>query len=284
MISITGLDFAYKKKKNLFTNLNLELQGGNIYGLLGKNGVGKTTLLKIISGLLFPQKGECRVLGFEPKKRHPDMFSEIFIIAEELFVPQLSIKEFRDLYSPFYPRFKTNEFHNYMEEFSISEKEKLPRLSYGQKKKFLIAFGLSTDCRILILDEPTNGLDIPGKSQFRKYMASSINEERVFIISTHQVRDMQQLIDPVIILDNGEKIFQRSVTEINESLGVRFVKDEPDPDKTLFYEKVIGGYSSLAADDVNGSADIDLELLFNAVIKNGKKINEVFREKKDENE
>jgi ABC-2 type transport system ATP-binding protein len=211
------------------------------------------------------------------------MTSEIFFITEELFVPQLTIKEYRALYASFYPRFNANEFHMYLEELSISEKEKLTGLSYGQKKKFLLAFGLATNSRILILDEPTNGLDIPGKSQFRRYMASSINEDRVFIISTHQVRDMQQLIDPVIILDNGEVIFQRSITEINERLGVYFVKEEPDPDHSLFYEKVIGGYSLLSADNGGGGTDIDCEMLFNAVIQNRKKINAVFTGVNNEN-
>jgi ABC-2 type transport system ATP-binding protein len=161
MISIKNLGFGYKKMGQLFRNLNLELSGGNIYGLLGKNGVGKTTLLKIICGLLFPKEGACFVLGSESVKRTPELLSEIYIIGEELFVPQLSIKEFNSLYAPFYCRFNMGMLRAFLDEFAISEKENLSGLSYGQKKKFLLAFGLSTGCRILILDEPTNGLDIP---------------------------------------------------------------------------------------------------------------------------
>ena len=276
MIDINGLNFAYKKKENLFTNLNLNLSDGNIYGLLGKNGAGKTTLLKIINGLLFPQEGDCQVLSSRSGERNPKLLAEIYFITEEFFIPPLTIREYKSLYAPFYPRFKTKEFHDYLDEFSVSEKEKLTRLSYGQKKKFLLAFGLATDSRILILDEPTNGLDIPGKSQFRKLLASSINDERICLISTHQARDLQQLIDPVIILDNGEIIFQRSMTEVNEKLSVQLVRDEPDADKVLFYEKVIGGYSILSDENISSTSDVDLEILFNAVLKNTEKINAIF--------
>ncbi|HEX3043820.1 MAG TPA: ABC transporter ATP-binding protein [Bacillota bacterium] len=276
MIQLTHLNFAYPKKGVLFRDLNLGLTGENIYGLLGKNGAGKTTLLKIISGLLFPNAGDCRVLGFKSSKRDPELLTEIFFITEEFSVPPLTIKEYQALYAPFYPRFKALEFQSYLEEFSISAQDKLTRLSYGQKKKFLIAFGLATDSRILILDEPTNGLDIPSKSQFRKLLASTIGPDRIFLISTHQVRDMQQLIDPVLILDNGTIIFQHSMTEVNEKLNVQLVKEEPDPEQALFYEKVIGGYSLLGKDEQGLGAGVDLEILFNAVIKNREKINAIF--------
>ncbi|MBN1413067.1 MAG: ABC transporter ATP-binding protein [Spirochaetales bacterium] len=278
MIKINNLSFAYKRKLDLFSGLNLSMTGGNIYGLLGKNGVGKTTLLKIIAGLLFSKNGDCNVLGMNPVKRAPGLLSEIFFLPEEFDVPRLTVGEFEFLYSPFYPRFKKAEFAGWLKEFSIPENEKLSSLSHGQKKKFLIVFGLATDSRILILDEPTNGLDIPSKSQFRKMIASSVNEDRIILISTHQVRDMQQLIDPVIILSDGKIIFQESVADINDKLRVRLVKEEPDPQSALFCEKVLGGFSVLSESNGNGNGegDIDLELLFNAVVTDNVKINAVF--------
>jgi ABC-2 type transport system ATP-binding protein len=277
MIKINNLDFAYKKKNNLFTDLDLNLPEGNIYGLLGRNGAGKTSLLKIITGLLFPQSGNCEVLGFQSSKRHPDMLAEIFLIPEEFHIPALKINEYVSLYSPFYPRFSMEDFRNNLNEFSISGNEKLASLSFGQKKKFLLSFGIASNTRILILDEPSNGLDIPGKSQFRKLLTSSINDDRIFLISTHQVRDIQQLIDPVIILDNGKIIFQQSMTLVNEKLSIQLIREEPDPEETLYYEKVMGGYSILRKDDSGSSTGVDLEMLFNAVVNNFEKINSVFR-------
>lgn len=275
MINITNLDFAYKKNENLFTGLNLNLSSGNIYGLLGINGAGKTTLLKIIIGLLFPQNGECSTLGYDSKKRSPKLLSDIYFIAEEFFTPPLTIEEYKLLYAPFYPKFSDESFNNYLKEFSLFKKNKLTRLSYGQKKKFLIAFGLASNTRLFIMDEPTNGLDIPSKSQFRKLLISSIDDDRIFLISTHQVRDIQNLIDPILILDEGKIIFNRSMDNVNEKLKVQLITNEPEQGSCLFYEKVIGGYAVLY-EDKTGGTNVDLELLFNAVIKNKEKFNSLF--------
>ncbi|MFH2050027.1 MAG: ATP-binding cassette domain-containing protein, partial [bacterium] len=202
MIELTNLSFAYKNKAPLFDRLSLKITEGNIYGLLGKNGAGKTTLLKIICGLLFPQQGTCVVLGFAPQKRSADMLKEIYFIPEEFYTPALKINEYVLLYAPFYPNFDPQALENYIATFDLPTNEQLISLSYGQKKKFLIAFGLATNSQLLILDEPTNGLDIPSKSQFRKLLAATMDENRTIIISTHQVRDIGNLIDPIIILDN----------------------------------------------------------------------------------
>ena len=207
MIKIENLSFNYGPKKPLFDQLNLTLPYGNIYGLLGKNGAGKSTLLKMMAGLLFPQKGKLDVVGFHPNERHPEFLQEVYFVSEEFELPSLSMEQFVRMYSPFYPRFNHLLFDEYLYEFKLPRQQKLPNMSYGQKKKFILAFGLATDCKLLILDEPTNGLDIPSKSQFRKIVASAIHEERSFIISTHQIRDMENLIDPIIILDEGKIVF-----------------------------------------------------------------------------
>jgi len=210
MVEISNLNFAYKNKPNLFSGLQLKISEGSIYGLLGKNGAGKTTLLKIISGLLFPQQGDCTVFGFNSL--------------------------------PFYPQFDQNALEQHIATFTLPGNERLTSMSYGQKKKFLIAFGLATNCKLLILDEPTNGLDIPSKSQLRKLLAASLDENRTIIISTHQVRDIGNLIDPIVILDEGNIIFDQSIDAISRKLAVNFQKDEPDSQAVLYSEKTLGGY------------------------------------------
>ncbi|MBN2601632.1 MAG: ABC transporter ATP-binding protein [Candidatus Marinimicrobia bacterium] len=276
MIELTNLCFAYKNKAPLFDRLSLKITEGNIYGLLGKNGAGKTTLLKIICGLLFPQQGSCDVLGFTPQKRYADMLKDIYFIPEEFYTPALKINEYVFLYAPFYPHFDPRAFENYIATFDLPTNEQLTSLSYGQKKKFLIAFGLATNSRLLILDEPTNGLDIPSKSQFRKLLAAAMDDNRTIIISTHQVRDIGNLIDPIIILDNGKIIFNQTTESISRKLSVTLQKTEPDAANALYSEKTLGGYVVINENRGEADSNLDIELLFNAVINNQQHMGKLF--------
>ncbi len=275
MVNIKNLTFSYKKNLKLFDSLDLELMNGSVYGLLGKNGAGKTTLLKILSGLRFPDKGTCKVLGFETKTRTPEFLKDIYIISEEFFTPSVSMKEYVDIFAPFYPNFSLDQLNEYSREFELPETGKLSALSYGQKKKFLISFGLATNCKLLILDEPTNGLDIPSKSKLRKVLATAVSNERTFIISTHQVRDIDKIIDPIIILEQGKVIFNQPIENISNKLLLKITQDEPG-EEALYFEKGLGGYLSVEENLNNEPSNVDIELLFNAVISNQQKINRIF--------
>ena len=276
MIELTNLSFAYKNKPPLFDRLSLQITEGNIYGLLGKNGAGKTTLLKIICGLLFQQKGGCSVLGLKPQNRSAEMLKEIYFIPEEFYTPALKINEYVQLFAPFYPNFDQGALENYIATFDLPTNERLTSLSYGQKKKFLIAFGLATNSRLLILDEPTNGLDIPSKSQFRKLLAAALDESRTIIISTHQVRDIGTLIDPIVILDNGKIIFNQTTEYISQKLSVKLQKTEPAEKDALYSEKTLGGYVVINENRGETDSNLDIELLFNAVINNQQRMGELF--------
>lgn len=167
MIQMHGIGFQYSRKP-LFDKLDLEIPKGNIYGLLGMNGAGKTTLLKLISGQLFSAEGHVSVLGYNPAERQPQMLQELFHLPEEFLLPRMRAAEYLKLYAPFYPRFDHVAFERYCAEFDLDMSQNLNELSFGQKKKFLLSFGLASNTSLLILDEPTNGLDIPSKSQFRR--------------------------------------------------------------------------------------------------------------------
>jgi ABC-2 type transport system ATP-binding protein len=277
MLQIEDLSFSYNQKQALFDELSLTLPSGNIYGLLGKNGAGKTTLLKIICGLLFPKHGKLKVLELQPKDRFPQFLSEVFLIPEEFNLPALNLECFVRLYSPFYPRFNHSLFNDYIYEFRIPREQKLTTMSYGQKKNFLLSFGLATDCRLLLLDEPTNGLDIPSKSQFRKIVANAVHEERSFIISTHQVRDMENLIDPIIILDEGKIIFFQDYERISKRLFIFKQAEIPDEREVLYYESSLGGYTVVKENINNTESRMNLEILFNAVTGNKQKISKLFK-------
>ncbi|MBL7698347.1 MAG: ABC transporter ATP-binding protein, partial [Chitinophagaceae bacterium] len=188
MISLNYLTFRYSRKRELYKELSLTLKTGSIYGLLGKNGAGKSTLLKIICGLLFPSSGSVVVNGHTPRKRQPSFLQTIYLIPEEVYVPPISIKKYVSLFSVFYPHFDEKDFYEYLGILEVQDNGKLTSLSFGQQKKFVIAFALACHTPVLILDEPTNGLDIPSKLRFRKLIASAMNEDRLIIISTHQIR------------------------------------------------------------------------------------------------
>jgi ABC-2 type transport system ATP-binding protein len=276
MIKVDNLSFSYNKTQVLFDGLNFEMPAGNIYGLLGKNGAGKSTLLYLLSGLLFPKKGAIDSMAFNPGNRYPQFLQEIYLVTEEFTLPSLKMERFVKLYSPFYPRFNHSLFNGYLNEFNLPRDKKLDALSYGQKKNFLLSFGLATDCKLLILDEPTNGLDIPSKSQFRKIIANAIHEERSFIISTHQVRDMENLIDPILILDEGKIVFYRSIEQISAKLAFTRQTQAPVLDQIIYSESSLTGYSIVKENTTNSETNINLEMLFNAVINKKEKINQLF--------
>ncbi len=277
MVQIENLSFGYTRKQSLFDRLALELIPGNIYGLLGRNGAGKTTLLKVIAGLVFPRQGTSKVSGIDSAVRAPEVLEDICFIPEEYHLPPIRIERYVSLNAPFYNRFDHEKLAWLMKEFQLHPSHKLHQLSFGQKKKFLLAFGLSTSARLLLMDEPTNGLDIPSKSQFRRVIAASLTQEQSMVISTHQVRDLESLIDPVIIIDEGKIIFQQDVNSITSALAFETIPEIKENLQPLYYEEGLGGYTSILPNIHDKDTRMDLELLFNGVIANTKGINQAFK-------
>ena len=277
MIQIQNLSFGYKRKKLLYKNLNLTLETGSIYGLLGKNGAGKSTLLKNFIGLLFPTGGIISVNGFTPKKRWPSFLETIYFIPEEVYVPALTVEGYKNLFAPFYPLFKEEQFYSYLDQLDVKEKGKLNSLSFGQQKKFIIAFALACNTRILLLDEPTNGLDIPSKIKFRKLIASVFTDDKIIFISTHQIRDLDNLIDRVIIIDNGDLLLNASINEIAHKLSFKTVSELPATGKVLYAEDSLKGQSIVIENTENEESKINLEHLFNAVTENPAMAKSIFQ-------
>ena len=269
MIQIKDLHFAYPRQQALFNSLSVHLEAGSITGLLGKNGAGKTSLLKLLTGLLHPVSGELSVMDHKPRKREVSLLNDIFMVPEEFFFPSISIRDYVKAYTPFYPRFDHELLDRILVEFELGNERKLQRLSHGQKKKFLIAFALATRCRLLVLDEPTNGLDIPSKALFRKILAGSLGEDQLVLISTHQVKDVENLIDKIIILDNGEVIFHQTIQEISQK--VAFISGTSEERAGAIYSEAVPGGYRLMIPNGHEETEVDIELLFNA-ITNGHKI------------
>jgi len=276
MIEVKNLSFGYKKSKPLYKNLNLSLPVGSIYGLLGKNGAGKSTLLKNFTGLLFPTHGNLLVNGFVPRKRLPSFLQTIYFIPEEVYVPSLTMDGYKKLFAPFYPLFNEEQFYAYLDLLDVHDKGKLNTFSFGQQKKFVIAFALACNTKILLLDEPTNGLDIPSKIKFRKLISSVFTDDKMIFISTHQVRDLDNLIDNVIIVDNGELLLQASLNEIENRLSFKVMDEMPDESEILYAEPSLKGNAVVIENKTGEESKINLEFLFNAITQNPVKAKSIF--------
>jgi ABC-2 type transport system ATP-binding protein len=276
MIQICNVSFSYKRNNPLYKNIQLSLESGHIYGLLGKNGAGKSTLLKLITGLVFPTTGNIIVLDQEPIKRRPEFLQNIFLIPEEIDIPDLHVLSFADEYAPFYPNFDKKQFLQLLNDFEVPLTS-LKQMSYGQKKKSWICLGIAANTPLLIFDEPTNGLDIPSKRQFRRTMAAIMNAERCVIISTHQVRDLDSLIDSILILDEGELIMNASINDITQKIIFKHFTHEMAAPESIYSENNLMGVSAVLINEHKEDSNrIDTELFFNACIANKDKIQKLF--------
>ena len=278
MITVKRLNFEYDHNHKALNQISLELYTGRIYGLLGKNGAGKTSLLKNILGLRKSGTGDISVFGFDPRKSERAFLASYFFIPEDPHIPDMSMKEYIECHAPFYPDFNLDHFFQILNEFELPRKLNFGKVSLGQKKKALISFGIAANTPLLVMDEPTNGLDIPSKKQLRKIINSLVNDKRLFIISTHQVRDLHSLIDHVIVLDDGEIVVDNSIQMIERALSFEVHRHESSAQNSIYYEKVPGGFLSInEGGERPESLAVDMEVLFNAVITEKKLFNHILK-------
>lgn len=280
MFSLNTLSFSYKKRAgDLFHDLSLELATGNIYGLLGKNGAGKSTLINLMTGLLTPKSGEVTLDGDNVRERLPKTMSDIYLIPEEFELPRLTLKQYVSINAPFYPNFSSDDLQRYLDIFEMggSMDVKLHSLSMGQKKKVFIAFAFATNTRVLIMDEPTNGLDIPSKSQFRKLVTAGMSDDKMMLISTHQVRDISEILDHVTIIDQSRVLLNASIAEVTKRLAFRPMQDGDQP---LFMQPSVMGALVVVPAQPDEETAVDLEMLFNATLQNPDAINQLFNASK----
>ena len=273
MIKTEKLTFGYKARRKVLNDITLELGEGHIHGLLGCNGIGKTTLLKLICGIMRPSSGSVRVDGFDPMTRKPEMFAELMIIPEEFELPNYSLERYATIMQPFYPRFDRDAMRYYATELKVNTKDKLHSMSMGQRKKAYIAFALACNVRTLLMDEPTNGLDIPSKTVFRRLLASYVDENRMVVISTHQVADVESLLDNIVILDTEGVALAATTTEICSKL--KFGR-ATEVDNVLYKEMTIAGEMAVMENREDEDTQLNIELLFNAVTADRMAIANIF--------
>ena len=268
MIEVSNISFSYPhQKERVFDGFSLRLEENKIYGLLGKNGTGKSTLLYLIAGLLRPKSGKVSVDGIDAYERRAEMLAEIFLVPEEFELPSMTLQRYVELNAPFYPKFSQERLEACLRDFELTTDLDLSALSMGQKKKVFMSFALATNTRLLLMDEPTNGLDIPSKSQFRKTVAQNMSEEQTIIISTHQVHDVEALLDHILMLNQRELLLNASVQEIMDKYVFEY-RQPSEMEGVLYAEPTLQGNAVMAVrQEGQAETQVNLELLFNAVTK-----------------
>ena len=272
MITLKELSFSYSRKKEVLDRINLEVGSGHICGLLGKNGEGKTTLLNLLSGQIFPDQGSCLVLEEIPSERNARFLQQIFLLPEEISMPEVTAIEYIKMYAAFYPTFRDDICKACVESFEINLSDRLSKMSQGQRKKVAITLALAAHTPLLLMDEPTNGLDIPSKATFRRRVASLIDDNQTGIISTHQVRYLESLIDTVLILDQRQILLNKTLNEIGVKLYFGPLLPE---EKALYSEPTPQGTIGVTAREDKEETAVSLELLFNAAITYPKEIQRI---------
>ena len=277
MIKVEDLSFSYgRRKTKVLDGFSMSLNKGSVYGLLGKNGTGKSTLLYLMAGLLRPQTGKVYYKGVDVTLRKPTTLQDMFLVPEEFALPNVSMKQYVKLNAPFYPHFSDELLKACLRDFDMNEDIHLGELSMGQKKKAFMCFALATNTSLLMMDEPSNGLDIPSKSQFRKVIASGMTDDKAVIISTHQVRDIDSLLDHVLIMDGSELLLNESVATICEKLYFAEQGMNEPTDGALYVQPSVQGNSVILPNESYEESKMNLEVLFNAMLAERVKMQSMF--------
>lgn len=273
-LSLNHLSFRYSRRKPpVLSDVNAVFGTGGVCGLLGPNGAGKSTLLYLMSGLLLPTSGNVTFDGTSTSLRKPEVLASIYLIPEEPSLPRMSLKEYVKLYSAFYPNFSIEIMANALKEFEMPEVNRLDALSMGQRKKVILSFALACRTPLLLMDEPTNGLDIPGKAAFRRLIASYASDDRLILISTHQVRDLDRILDHIIIMNHNQFVMNASVAAIQQALHFGYGLREVPEDAISAIPSLYGFDTLSPASDEADETEINLEVLFDAALKHPDIIN-----------
>jgi ABC-2 type transport system ATP-binding protein len=280
MIAFKDVCFSYRRNVPVLSNLSLQIEPGTVCGLLGRNGVGKSTMLYLTAGLLRPRSGQVLCNGYIPSDRQVNFLNDIFIVPEEFDLPHITLDEYVRINSVFYPKFNLDLMHSILDIFALPGNINLGALSLGQKKKAFLSFALACNTSILLLDEPTNGLDITAKRMFRAAITAAMTDDKTIIISTHQVYDVENILDHVVIADNNRILLNRPMIDIQTKLRFGYTQDPEQAKRALFSIPMPGGFNVVEfLDDPDRETEVNLETLFELTNSNPELINQLFVER-----
>ena len=282
MLNIENITYAYGKRPPVIEGMSLTIPSGTICGLLGPNGAGKSTLLSLVTGLLRTEQGSIDYNGFKPEERRVDFLHDVFFVPEEFSLPKMKLRDYIKALTPFYPKFSMSDLERHLAIFEMDSDVHLGRLSMGQKKRVFISFALACNTSLLILDEPTNGLDIHAKRLFRKAVISGMTDEKTIIISTHQVHDVEKVLDSVVIVDKGRVLLDASMADIAGRLAFRFSGDPERIAKALISLDAPGGANIVEPlESELDETEVNLESLFELATTHTEILSEIFSNDKN---
>ncbi len=273
MIRTENLSVAYGRGRKVLDGISMDLAEGKIHGLLGLNGSGKTTLLKTICGLIIPQSGSVEIDGADSSRRLPSMLCRLVYVPEEFSLPATTLGGLVATTRGFYPTFSQEMFDNCCRQFRVTADMELGNGSLGETKKAYLAFAIACNTPYLIMDEPTNGLDIPSKAAFRRLIASCACPEKTIIISTHQVADLDKLLDNIVIMDKNGIFFNYPTADISTRLQFGLSEDMGE---VIYSEESLTGSIGVGRNATGEESPVDLGLLFNAVTEHREKLLSIF--------
>lgn len=263
MITINQVSFSYKKNDLVLHDLNFDLNTPGVYGLFGKNAAGKSTLMKLMSGSLFPTQGSVYIQGTSTEDRSVASLQQVYYLSESIESPNWTAKQLAATYGKLYPNFGMTLFFEILSSFEVKPDITRKNMSMGQQKKLEISFALATQAPYLFMDEATNGLDIPSKKQFRKLINLYISEDQTLILSTHQFREIDQIIDHIMVLDNKQLVLNLSTAKLNQHF---ICTNQPLTGEQLLYKDAGSpGNYGLYNNPHHRECQLDIELLFTAI-------------------
>ena len=216
ILRCTNLVKKYSKLTAL-NDISLTLEEGKIVGLLGPNGSGKTTLIKLINGLLIPTSGEVTVCGYKPGKESKALVS---YLPDNIYLNSwMKIYQIVEYFAEFYDDFRSDLAYEMLKKLGIQKEMKLKSLSKGNKEKVCLILAMSRNAKLYVLDEPIAGVDPAARDYVISTIINNYNPESTVLISTHLISDIEEVLDEVIFIQNGEILLKKSVDDIREENG-----------------------------------------------------------------
>lgn len=283
MIDVDNIRYKYgAHKPYVLKNFSMNISEPGVYGLLGPNGAGKSTLLYLITGVLRATQGEVKLMGHDSGKRYAEVLSRVFMVPEEVALPSIKLGRYTALMARLYPQFNQLLLADCLQMFGMDADDiDLGGLSMGQKKKVIISLAIASGTPLLLMDEPTNGLDIQAKAVFRQIIAKYVSEERVLVISTHQVRDLECLLDHIMIMSSQRVLLNTRIYDIQQRLRFEHnVGAAEAADALVTLPTAAGADAMYVNDDPEADlTDVNLELLFDYTLRKPEEIEKLFNTK-----